>query len=183
MWLFSRGHMLGLAFSVAVGLPQPILAFETQALCDRAYAQTTLKTGSYAVFCSCTQVSDRFLRTIQRSDAFQAVLATTSDLCAPLASLLTDPVTASLPGSRIERLDRDEQRLTREGRDNTSSQRSSTQEKNRSAKKSTRSVKTASSSASRKQTSSVSKKSSKTNGSIESSETTVPDSNEVYNGW
>lgn len=94
----SRLRIFKMVFAglFATALNAPAQANDAPQVCDRAYANERLKAGDYAAFCSCNTVSDQFLRTIQRATDFEAVLVETTSLCAPLASLLTDPITASL---------------------------------------------------------------------------------------
>jgi len=118
-------RLVSLSFIIVSTAPETALAVTPQDVCDRAYAKETLNSGDYAEFCNCTKVSDLFLRAIQSSNVFQDVLAETGGLCAPLASLLTDPVTATLaPGldePEPERRSNGPETRSRNARANTSS--------------------------------------------------------------
>lgn len=102
----------------------PASAAGAPEICDRAFAYETLESGDYGTLCGCTAVTKPFMRVIQRSENFQSVLAETSDLCSPLAMLLTDPVTASSVVERSGddlRPDNEESSYGRQARNRSSS--------------------------------------------------------------
>ncbi len=91
--IVSLGVVVG---SLALLIPERVLAAETAAICNAKFARQSLKADNYEAFCKCEEVTKAFISRVQRDNGFSDVLEYTYESCPLLANILTDTATASL---------------------------------------------------------------------------------------